>query len=736
MKLIFPLFFLANLSFSQGLELGTMTSNPSIYLNNEMVLKTGTNSIDSTFIFTTDTIQLPFFDDFSTNKFQQYQGDFLANGVTSNLFYRLLDAQTLIPLSTSIILTNQQTFNRVYDATTSTFTDSIFTPISVKNGDLTVYPVEYEIINLYPPYYIYDTVGIQDTPDTLWITNPDYFQDSARQFFMPVSDLSKIWADNYAYHNYRFAVNPRSLGIVTFDGIDEKGFPYEISTSITNYADRLTSKPIDLNTNTISDSIYFSFLYQAQGFGDAPEASDSLVLEFYAKDLDQWFRIWSTNGSPVFDSTFKAVHIPLTENKFFKKGFQFRFRNYGSLAGALDHFHIDYVHLRTASSYNDTLFKDFAFVYPLNTLLKNYTSVPWDHYKNSSGNKMTDSLKIDLYNGSTTAENYLDGLVTFSNNSILGGSYPLPGYDLALDINYGPRTFHESYHDLTSGNSFDKTLPGNQQQFIVKASASAQFPNDPINDSTGFIQKFYNFYSYDDGSAEAAFGPTGTQSRLAVRFDAYEIDSLIGINLHFVPSVVDVSNKLFLLTVWSNINGEPGEVLYEDDVFNPRTPIYPSGNNQFVTYYFLDTIKVAVNTSFFVGWRQLDAERLNLGLDRNLDFSSKIKFSVNGGTTWLTSPFPGSAMIRPIFSTNLDNFIDINEINNNIDIVVFPNPTSGLIQFNLPEENKSEKIVYDQLGRVIIKTFDKQIDLTDFNNGIYFLRVPELSQKVLKVLKQ
>ena len=735
MRIILSLLLFPFFTYSQGLEMGTMISNPSIWSNKENLLKTGNNSIDSTFIFTTDTLQLPFFDDFSRNKFQQYQGDFSAVGVTSNLFYRLLDAQTSIPLANSTLLTNQQTFNRIYDATTSTFVDSIFQSISVKNGDLSAYPVEYETIDLYPPYYIYDTIGIPDTPDTLFITNPAYFQDSARQFFMPVSDLSKIWADNFAYHNYRFAVNPRSLGVVTFDGLDENGFPYEIGTSITNYADRLTSKPIDLSGNLASDSIYFSFLYQAQGFGDIPETSDSLVLEFYAKDLDQWFRMWSTNGSS--SSPFKAAHLPLTENKYFKKGFQFRFRNYGSLSGALDHFHIDYVHLRTASNYNDSLFKDFSFVYPLHSLLKTYSAVPWDHYKNSIGSKMTDSLKVNLYNGSPTAENYQDGLVTFSNNSVLGGSFILPGFNLSeQQINFSPRSFHESYHDLTSGNYFDKTLTGTQQQFEVKASASAQFPNDPINDSTGFIQKFFNFYSYDDGSAEAAFGPTGVQSRLAVRYDAYESDSLIGVNLHFVPSVVDVSNKLFLLTVWSEIDGEPGEVLYQDDVFNPRTPIYPSGNNQFVTYYFLDTVKVAVNTSFFVGWRQLDAERLNLGLDRNLDFSSKIKFSVDGAATWLSSPFPGSAMIMPVFSTNLDNYITINEVNSNNDMLIFPNPTSGTIEINIPVDKQFEKILCDQMGRIVLKTIENKIDLSDFKNGIYFLTVPELSQKAFKVLKQ
>jgi hypothetical protein len=347
---------------------------------------------------------------------------------------------------------------------------------------------------------------------------------------------------------------------------------------------------------------------------------------------------------------------------------------------------------------------------------------------------MADSLKIELYNGSPTAENYQDGFLSFSLDNVFS-LFVLPGFNLAeQQINFLPRKVHTSYHNLTNGNSFDKTLPGIQQSFTVKANASAQFPNDLINDSTGFFQNFTNFYSYDDGSSEAAFGPTGSQARLAVRFDAYEADSLIGVSFQFVPSVVDVSNKLFLLTVWSENDDEPDQILYEDDVFNPRNPIYPTGDEQFVTYYFLDTIKVPVNTSFFVGWRQLDPERLNLGLDRNLDFSSKIKFSVNGGATWLTSPFSGTAMIRPVFSTKLDQFIGINE--ETFDIKIFPNPTTDIFQIILPQEdNNLEKILLDQTGRILLKTNENQIDLSNFSAGYFFLQIPQVSQKLWKILK-
>jgi hypothetical protein len=457
-------------------------------------------------------------------------------------------------------------------------------------------------------------------------------------------------------------------------------------------------------------------------------------LEFYAKELDQWFRVWSVNGDTVYP--FRAAHVNISDTKYFKKGFQFRFRNYGSLAGGLDHFHIDYVHLRQLSFFDDTLFRDFAFVYPLNSLLNTYTSVPWDHYKESTTNKMSDSVLIKLHNGSPDPENYQNGQINVSYNGAFEGNFTLQGFNLAeSNINYNARTTHTSYNDCSNGYEFDRTKAGNQQTFEVKANASAQFPNFNVNDSSIFYQKFFNFYSYDDGSAEAAFGPTGPQARLAIEFNAYQPDALIGINMHFVPSVTDVSNKLFLVTVWDDNNGVPGNVLYEDDAFFPNNPVYGDETNQFHTYYFSDTMKVPVGEKFHIGWRQLDPERLNLGLDRNIDRSETIRFSVDGGFTWLTSPFSGSAMIRPVFSTALDPILSSNSLKTEEKVILYPNPTSQYLNI-AGLVNSADIELYDSSGRILLKSTSTQIDMSEFRNGIYFVRIPTISEKTYKVIKQ
>ena len=720
-KIAFVFLILGFLSLAQGIEIGPITRNLQFTARPNQ-LKSNTNLIDSTFFFTPDTLQLPFFDDFSSNKFQQYSEDFNAPGLTQQVFYQLLNPQNLQPLASSAAFTDQATFRRTYDVTTSSFTDSIFPTIAVKVGDFSAFPIVYTTLDLYPPYYIYDTIGVPDTPDTVWVQNPSFIQDEATIFFATLNDPAALWLDHFAYHNYRYAVEPRSLGVVTFDGLDEFGYPYAIGTSLTNTADYLHSKPLDLSPYTAADSLYFSFLVQPQGFGDVPEATDSLIVEFYAKDLDQWVWVWSMAGDTL--QPFKVVHIPVLNAQFFKKGFQFRFRNYGALSGSLDHFHIDYVHLRPQSDVADTLFKDFAWVYPMTTLLDTYTSVPWDHYKASTTNRMSSAVAVSIHNGSANAENNSTaGQISHSYNGTVEAAGGMPGFILSNGaLNYEPQTTYNSNHDMTP-IPYNINYPGNEQVFRVKGTIAAQFPNLALNDTTGFYQSFSNYYSYDDGSAEAAFGPTGAQARLAVQFDAYEADSLVGLALHFVPSVNDVSSKLFLLSVWSNENGHPGQLLYEDDVFFPRMPTYGNDRDVFINYFFADTQKVSVPASFFIGWRQLDPERLNLGLDRNIDHSNKVQYSVDGGFTWYTSPFEGSAMLRPIFSTALDASLGIDSpLSETPTWSCYPNPSAGEVHVVVPQqfENKLIQIINLQ-GQVVGQADGLIINTKALPEGIYML---------------
>lgn len=737
--LIFLILFSATIHAQDGIS--PLTANPDLFGKKKVYTKALVNSFDSTFHYKTDTLTLPFFDDFSRNNFQKYTSEIGDANVTDELFYRMLDENTSVKLDSDLKLTSTRTYRSVYDPVAETTTNIYFDSVRFLYDDLSVYPPSYIQDYGFPSYIIFDTLdGTGNPQDTVWINNPEFIQDSARIFISTINAPEKLWLNEQAYHNYRFADKPWTLGVVTFDGLDEYGYPYNFGSSINATADTLLAKPIDLSVNAPVDSIYFSFLYQTEGNGDKPEADkDSLFLEFFSPITGMWKRVWRTSGGETTD--FKVAHIPVANPDYFGKGFQFRFINYGSLAGALDHFHVDYVEFRALSGYQDTLFKDFAVVYPISTLLKDYINVPWKHYRNHPAGKMSSEVNVTVRNGSELTENNQNGVVNVYHDEVLQGSFVLNASALSGgNINYAPRTTYSSVHDFSSGYAYDHTLSNDTiAYFDYEGIVEAQFPNYPINDSTFGTQVFSNYYAYDDGTAEKAYGVTGVQSLLAYQFNAYQPDSLVGIQIHFVPSVVDVSNNLFLLTVWNDNNGKPGSVIYEDEFFYPRQPVYTHGRNVFKTYFFKDTMRVGVDETFYIGMRQIDEERLNIGFDVNHDNSDKIFWSVDGGGQWNNSNFSGSVMMRPLITSKMDYQLGLSQYTTktvDYDFTVYPNPTNTIVNFEVNKPNQNTEFeIRDLNGRVVKHIFGlMQTDVSDLQSGIYLVNRLE-NKQILKTKK-
>lgn len=727
MKLItaLVLLFTFTLSFGQDGE-GPIMQNADLFNKKRITNKALENSFDSTFVYLSDTLSLPFFDEFSRNNFQQYNADFTDGNVTEQLFHRMLDETTELPLPANSIFTDSATFRSEYDVANDTTYIYKYDSTRFLFDDLSAYAPDHILNYGYPPYIVRDTLdGIGNLPDTIWLDDPEYVQDSARIFIAEINEADKLWLNESAYHNYRFAVEPWSLGVVSFDGLDEYGYPYTFGSTIPGTADTLFSKPIDMSTVAANDSVYFSFLYQKEGFGEAPEETDSLFVDFYSPVTQEWNRVWRTNGGALGD--FEVAHFSVTNPDYFVKGFQFRFMNYGSVAGGIDHFHVDYVNLRPLSGYQDTLFKDFAFSYPLTTLLQDYTSVPWKHYRNNPLGKMSNQVQVVVRNGSELTENNQNGSVEIFHEGASEGTFTLNASTLSGgNINYAPRTTYTSLHDFSTGYRYDETLPNDTSAFFDWiGNASAQFPSFPQNDSTFGTQVFENYYSYDDGTAERAYGVTGSQGLLAYQFNAYQPDSLVAIEIHFVPSVVDVSNNLFLLSVWNDQGGEPGTLLYEDEFFFPRQPKYTDYRNQFTTYYFKDTMKVGVDETFYIGMRQIDEERLNIGYDKNHDFSDRIFWSIDGGGNWNNASFPGAMLMRPVVSSKMDYQLNIPSYEKetiDYDFTMYPNPTNTYLNIRTNIEEETDVQVTDLNGRVVnISNSSTTIDVSGFDAGIYLV---------------
>ncbi|NJO89749.1 MAG: T9SS type A sorting domain-containing protein [Chloroflexia bacterium] len=467
-------------------------------------------------------------------------------------------------------------------------------------------------------------------------------------------------------------------------------------------------------------------------------------MEFFAPEEG----VWSKVDSFVCDTSIKAflpVMKHISEEKYLKDGFRFRFRNLASLSSDkepsivinADHWHIDYVYLNKGRSESDKNPNDIAFINPMTSPLKNYEAMPWKHFKSNFSTEIGSTLKSVYQYNSTGASGRLIDTIYYvfydnsgsePNDTLFGGGYNMaPGQQRTFDPPF-------SYQFLT--NSVDSA------SFTIKSRFVTDAEDNPVNNEILYLQKFYDYYAYDDGAAEASYGlyGDGTQNaRLAYKFDCKKQDTLKAIQMYFARSLNDASQKYFYLTIWDDDNGEPGKVIYSREAVRPE---YESGLNKFHDY-FIDDTTLVLDGIFYVGWIQTVPKMLNIGLDLNRDRSDKIFYNLGGD--WKNSKYKGALMIRPFFGKSLTLPVEpiIKKKNTNA-IKVYPNPTNGNLKVDIDNVSDYEELdayIYTLAGSLVRKFQFKnnsQIELSGLNEGTYVLRVLDRkgtfnhSQKVIK----
>ena len=268
----------------------------------------------------------------------------------------------------------------------------------------------------------------------------------------PYPDPS-LWADNYAYINNGYAVDPPTIGVATMDALDQNGSVYDFATISpeTFDADLLTSHPINLNYPA-SDSIYLSFFYQPQGNGVEPMPHDSLFLDFYDPVGERWVNVWGVPGDTL--SAFSQVMVPVRDTLFLKKGFRFGFRNRASLPqnndykdkrGNVDHWNIDYVRLDKNRTAADTIIRDVAFYKPIPSLLKNYESIPWDHFGVAYNTLYRQKITLNYFNNDSATRNVTRSASVY--NEVWDHLFA-PNNSSAQDIPQEP-LYHMTYQPYT-----------------------------------------------------------------------------------------------------------------------------------------------------------------------------------------------------------------------------------------------------------------------------------------------
>ncbi|MDR0815747.1 MAG: T9SS type A sorting domain-containing protein [Bacteroidales bacterium] len=555
------------------------------------------------------------------------------------------------------------------------------------------------------------SVSQPDTIDLPFIDDFYYYDKSS--FPDPA-----LWTDRYVYINNHFPDQPRSNGVATFDALDADGQVYQDRGDSFN-ADTLTSCPINLQP--WMTGVYLSFYYQPQGFGDAPEENDQLILQFKATN-QTWRNVWTVAGTK--SHPFKSVLVPLEENDLYE-GFQFRFVNTVSFGsdnfnegkkGNVDLWHVDYVRLDKDRHENDTAVVDVAMIAPLRSLIKGYTSIPWNQFMKVYASRLEPQIGItyrnndnigylvkrvfevtDMYHSQTTpvgsagSENILGGkIITYKEEAL--NPFVTPATDSAL--------------------------------FELKAYLETDERDRKENDTVRFYQEFKNYFSRDDGTPESGYGYEGINAQgfsIACHYEMFVPDTLRAVAIYFNPVLNNITRKyVFRIAVWKDEDGRPGEQIYlSDEEYSPLT------TGEYTIFPLSAPLYIAKN--YWIGWTQVTSGFLNVGFDLSSNDHGNLMY--NSAGSWLTDGNYGTLMIRPYAGKplKLTTAAPVPTEKINAELTVYPNPATHYIYVELSQaiDDGYELEIFGVTGQLYYKKplTDNYIELSSLKQGVYILRL-------------
>lgn len=562
-----------------------------------------------------------------------------------------------------------------------------------------------------------------------------FFEDFS---YSPISPYpsENHWIDSNVYINHTYPIAPLSIGVATFDGLNKKGYPYSLIAPVSSsaQADKLTSRPINLKSKRgvgyqPSDSIYFSFYYQAEGRGDSPEPNDSLSLDFYKPKQKKWQKVWGRKGyNPSgADSIFHLVMLPIKDTAYFDSLFQFRFRNRATLSGSLDHWHVDYIYIDKNRSAGDsiTMLEDVAMQYMTSPFLKNYSVMPYRQYipsematnvrsyqRNNADDKYGD-YRFDIYkstNMTTPVHQYTTTPATINSYSIVGTNTVLA-------------------HTTPSLQSYAFPALTDSATYVIRHRFIASPDIHHENDTMTQYQKFSTYYAYDDGSAEVGYYNNTYGAKNALRYTINVADTLRALRIYFDP-VTDGQNIIassFRIMVWADGNNGPGNVIYRDSAMYP---MYLQGNYNIMPTYTLTSCQLLSPGTYYFGIQQTTNKALNIGFDKNNDHSNALYYDIGSG--WVQSAIKGSLMINPMLGcyypptpVSVPDYSNMSRTNK---ISLYPNPAQNSVRIGtngVVVENGTVSIL-STVGQVVHSvafSSSDEIDISSLPNGVYFVQL-------------
>ncbi|MDA9783105.1 T9SS type A sorting domain-containing protein [Vicingaceae bacterium] len=705
--------------------LAVPTSNPVLFpqssssLNNEKL-----EVFEDNFIYLYDTLNLPFIDDFSTNRQRKRITDLTDPRLTDSVFYKIRIGNG--PYQDTIGFTQDSTFRYITNSFGDTALRQPNPTFTIQYSDLSKSPVEYLIYTVFPAYNYTEQAGVPK--DTVFVDAT--FEQDTVTFYTVASNGKDLWTDASAYINRTFPLNPPSIGVATFDGLNEVGLPYNFDIPLRVVADYLSSVPLRLGSLP-DTNVFFSFFYQPKGLAlDKPETEDSLIVEYYNASTERWSGAWNSIGFAA--DTFLQVVLKVP-SQFHQDGFRFRFKNYANSTGAFDQWHVDYVYLDNGRTETQDFYNDIAYVYDAPSMLKDYYAMPWWHYKNNPSSYMADSAFTIMKNASSGLLSVFNFL-NVPDTTIPGTNfYTFPAIPSSF-LQIQPNSFFRFEYPTPFEFPAAKIDTAGVFESIFDIQFKPRLDFIESNDTVISRTVLQDYYAYDDGTAEAGYGVNpalrtdGLTAYMAVRYDIPFSDTLKGFQTYFLPQAVDVSKQRITLTVWSSLN--PAIVLYERETVARPTYSEPNG----MITFNLDT-PLVVGQTFYIGFKTVGANSVNVGYDLNTNHKDKLFFSQNG-ITW-SAPSgginDGALMLRPVFRNRvLDVSVAENSLARN-DLKVYPNPTNGKLNLEVLSTERIESIeVLDMTGKLVLAApFQNLLHLGHLSKGIYFLKVQKENGELL-----
>ena len=443
--------------------------------------------------------------------------------------------------------------------------------------------------------------------------------------------------------------------------------------------------------------------------------------------------MWEQEG--VESDEFTQVVIPISDIAYYHDAFQFRFRNYGTMMGNADLWHIDYVFVATGGATGNPI-EELAFSEPAYTLLRSFSAMPWNHFSSNPEFFMADTLRIESNNFGSGPNNQENTGITvrhavegadpdeYTNEFIQNVSVPVGPFSTEFlgDLLNESGASSDLIFDTSVSDSiatFEVSLW--EEEVGIYTDQTSVFDNDSI----GYYQVFDDYYAYDDGTAEKAYALDAVGGQIAVRFPLAIEDTLDGVLIHFTPFYENASDETFVLKVWDDDGGMPGEMI--DTMYQFHNPYYFTEGYDMFAYYPMDN-PVPVSGTIHVGLIQSDVDRLNIGLDKNSNSNAgNLHYMLGIGSSWALSGIEGSLMIRPVLRAGKEIVTDVVDLNFEESLIStpYPNPTSSSLNFQCGVD--LEWNIYDCNGRFMKSgqglKGSSTIDLNSLANGVYLLRV-------------